>query len=49
MGGRELVSVVIESGGAVAEDASWLRLVNEDKHITLTELDAVLHSSGRRR
>jgi len=34
--------VVIESGGAVAEDASWLRPMSEDKHINLAELDAVL-------
>ena len=34
--------VVEESNGVAAKDASWLRLVHEDKHINLAELDAVL-------
>ena len=35
-------SVVVESNGIAAEDASWLRSVHEDKHINLAELNAVL-------
>ena len=34
--------VAIEYDGAVIEDASWLRPVHTDKHISLAELDAVL-------
>ena len=34
--------VVIESGGAVAKDPSWLQPMNKDKHINLAELNAVL-------
>ena len=35
-------SVVVESNGVMAEDASWLQPVREDKHINLVELDAEL-------
>ena len=34
--------VAIEYGGAIVEDASWLRPVHSDQHINLAELDAVL-------
>ena len=34
--------MVVESNGVAAEDTTWLRSVHEDKHINLTELDAVL-------
>ena len=34
--------LVVESNGVVAEDATWLWLVYEYKHINLAELDAVL-------
>ena len=35
-------SVVIEKSESIAEDASWLRLVYEDRHINLVELNMVL-------
>ena len=34
--------VVIENGGSIVKDASWLRPVNEDRHLDLAESDAVL-------
>ena len=34
--------VVVESGESLIEDACWLRLAREDKHINLAELDAML-------
>ena len=37
-----LPPVVIESGGSITEDSSWLQPVHEDRHINLAELDAVL-------
>ena len=33
---------VVESNGTMAEDASWLWQVCEDKHINVAELDSVL-------
>ena len=34
--------VVVEIGGLVAEDATWLRKKNDYNHINVAELDAVL-------
>ena len=52
VGGREVTvwidasslatGVVVESGELLIEDACWLRLAHEDKHINLAELDAML-------
>ena len=37
-----VTGVVIENGRSIAEDTSWLRPVHEDRHINMTEIDAVL-------
>ena len=36
------VGVVLEIGGSIVEDAAWLRKVNDNAHINMSELDAVI-------
>ena len=36
------MGVALEANGAIVEDACWLRLENDTRHINLAELDATL-------